>query len=176
MPQLDSYFDRKRDAITARRDEWSADRAKGVIAISASSRVAGVTGVRPTTMGAHTVISDSGIGLAGHALGATAPELLLGALASCLVHTYVIHAVLQGIACESIEVTIHGEIDMGVVVGIESAAPIRIAALRYVPRVIAHASAEQLEMLHDAVEHNCPVLNTLALPNEIARVREGTPT
>ena len=60
--------------------------------IKAVSWVAGITGARPVKMGEIQFVTDSAPGLAGHALGPTAPEMLLGALASCLVHTYLIQA------------------------------------------------------------------------------------
>ena len=84
--------------------------------LKASSHVAGNTGVRPVKMGEYIVISDSAPGLAGNSLGPSSPEMLLGALASCLIHTYLLQASLLAIPLDNVEVTI-GTIVLGTVRG-----------------------------------------------------------
>lgn len=174
MTDLRPYLERKTAAMQARTADWTAARAggaadAGVITLSASSRLAGVTGVRPTRAGAHLVISDSAPGLAGHALGPTAPELLLGALASCLVHTYVIQAVLLELPLASVEVEIEARLDMAATIGMDGPPP-RLQDMIYRARVESSASAEAVEWLHAAVEANCPVLNTLRQPGDVRRL------
>jgi hypothetical protein len=73
---------------------------------------------RPVKMDETLFITDSAPALAGHALGPTAPEMLLGALASCLVHTYLIQAVLMDIPIDGVEIDVHGAVPMGGVVGL----------------------------------------------------------
>lgn len=172
MAEIESYLERKRQAIAARQADWAEERAKSVQRISATSALAGSTGVRATRMGEHFVASDSGPGLAGHGLGPTAPELLLGAMASCLVHTYVIHALLLDIALAGVTVEVSGRLDFGAVVGLPFEPPLHMTDLEYRPQVQASATAAQLEALHVAVEENCAVLNTVRLPSEVKRVRE----
>lgn len=69
--------------------------------------MAGNTGARPVKIGGTLFITDSAPALAGHALGPTARELLLGALAS-LVHTYLIQAVLLELPIDGVEVEVRG--------------------------------------------------------------------
>ncbi len=174
MSELGPYLERKAAAIEARRAGWTAareagDSAAGVIDVRASSRLAGVTGVRPTMAGVHPVISDSAPGLAGHALGPTAPELLLGALASCLVHTYVIQAILLEVPLDSVEVVVQAQLDMASTLGMHGPPPL-LQQITYQAQVASSSSAEAVEWLHAAVEANCPVLNTLRQPAEIRRL------
>lgn len=172
MAEIDSYLSRKREAISARQADWADHRERSNVRISATSTLAGSTGVRATRMGEHFIASDSGPALAGHSLGPTAPEMLLGAMASCLVHTYVIHAILRGVRLESVSVEVSGRLDFGAVVGLPFEPPLHMTELEYRPVVVSDASASDLEALHLAVEDNCAVLNTVRLPSAVTRVRE----
>jgi uncharacterized OsmC-like protein len=169
MAKLDSYIERKAAALAARQSDYKANPDAAVIAVKASSKVAGITGARPTRMGETVMVSDSAPGLAGHALGPTAPEMLLGALASCLVHTYLIQATLLRIAVDHIEVEANGKLDMSGVVGLPNPNPAVIQDIVYTAKVESPAPAEDVERLHSAVETSCPVLNTLRLPVNVRR-------
>lgn len=170
MAKLDSYLQRKTEAMNARREDWTANPEAGVITITGSSKLAGITGARPTQMGNYVTVSDSAPGMAGHALGPTAPEMLMGALASCLVHTYVIQAVLMQIPLDHVEVEISGRLDMGGVVGLEREGMPILQDIIYTARVESPAPAEAIERMHAAVEASCPVLNTLKYPVNVRRV------
>jgi uncharacterized OsmC-like protein len=172
MSKLASYFTRKAEALAARQADWTANPAAGVIDVKAVSSVAGITGARPTRMGQHTVLTDSAPGLAGHALGPTAPEMLLGSLASCLVHTYLIQATLLNIPLDHVEVEVSAKLDMKGAVGMPVTAATLLANIQYKPRVESSASPETIEALHQAVDETCPVLNTLRAPRDIRRARE----
>jgi len=169
MAKLDTYLTRKQQAIADRQADWTAAPEKAVVSISASSKVAGITGARPIRMGSHSVLSDSAPGLAGHALGPTSPELLLGALASCLVHTYLIQAVLLAIPIDDVEVEISGTLDYKKVIGMPSSHPLSLENIHYHARVESPAAAETIDQLHAAVEQNCPVLNTIRNPVDVRR-------
>lgn len=169
MAKLDSYLERKSKAIAERQADWTSNPEKAVVTIKASSQVAGITGVRPTRMGDHLMMSDSAPGLAGHSLGPTAPEMLLGALASCLVHTYLIQATLMAIPLDKVEVEISAQLDYKSVVGLPSdSAPI-MQNITYQARVESPASGEVIERMHEMVEATCPVLATLRSPVNIRR-------
>lgn len=173
MPSIDFYLNRKRAAMAARGADWADEkRAASNVRISASSTLAGNTGVRATRMGEHFVASDSGPGLAGHGLGPTAPEMLLGAMASCLVHTYVIQAILLDVPLDGVTVEVSGRLDFGAVVGLPFEPPLQMTGLQYHPQVQSSAAPDVVEALHLAVEENCAVLNTVRLPSNVARVRE----
>jgi uncharacterized OsmC-like protein len=169
MSQLAPYLSRKQAVLRQRQDDFTAAPDKAVVRIKASSWVAGNTGARPVQMGEARFLTDSAPALAGHALGPTAPEMLLGALASCLVHTYLIQATLMELPLDNVEVEVHGALDMSGVVGLPYTALPQLSGIRYSARVTSSAAAADIERMHAAVEETCPVLNTIRLPTPVVR-------
>ncbi len=169
MAKLDSYLERKNKALADRRADYQTNPQAATIKLTASSKVAGITGARPTRMGEITFVTDSAPGLAGHALGPTAPEMLLGALASCLVHTYLIQAVLLNIPLDHVEIEVKGELDMSGVVGLPYDEPPRMSNITYAARIESPCSAEDVRRLHEGVADTCPVLNTIRYPVSVTR-------
>lgn len=170
MAKLDTYIARKTAVLADRRADFTANPAAALITITASSKVAGITGARPTRAGEHAVLTDSAPGLAGHALGPTAPELLLGALASCLVHTYLIQAALLDIPLDHVEVEVSGRLDMAGVVGLPYTQPPRMQDITYHAKVESPAPAEAVAEMHRLVDETCPVLNTVRYPVEARQI------
>lgn len=169
MAKLDSYIERKAAALAERQQDWTANPEKAVATIRASSKVGGITGTRPTKMGEYTIVSDSAPGLAGFSLGPTSPEMLLGALGSCLVHTYLIHATLLNIPLDDVSIEISGTLDYKPVVGLPSPNRPAFSDIQYNAKVESPADTAIIEQLHASVEANCPVLNTLRFPTSIQR-------
>lgn len=169
MTTLAPYIARKAGALAQRRADCAADPSKGTVNLKAVSRVAGATGIRPTEMGKHSIITDAAPGLGGYGLGPTAPELLLGALASCLVHTYLIEAALNDIPLEHVEIEVNGRLDMTGVFGLPCEEPSRLSDVTYQARIESPAAPDQIERLHARVETSCPVLNTLRTPVNVTR-------
>lgn len=169
MAKLDNYIERKAKALADRQNDWTANPESAVATIKASSKVAGITGARPTQMGNTVMISDSSPGLAGHALGPTAPEMLLGALASCLVHTYLIQATLMNIPIDNVEVEVSCKLDYKGVIGMLYDTPPTLTDMTYKPYIESPASDEAIEKLHASVAETCPVLNTLRSPIQVER-------
>lgn len=172
MAKLDSFIARKAEALAARRAEWDGHPEKSTLTMTASAQVAGITGARPVTMGKFFLVTDSAPGLAGHALGPTSPELLLGALASCIAHTYLIEASLKNIPLDSVEIAVSGQIDYGPIVGLTAAEPARFHTITYRALIESPADPSVVEAMHRAVEETCPVLNTLRYPVDVRRVTE----
>ncbi|MEZ4868370.1 MAG: OsmC family protein [Caldilineaceae bacterium] len=169
MAKLDPYLQRKASILAERRAQLRDNPRAGIVQLKATSHVAGNTGVRPVKMGDYIVISDSAPGLAGHSLGPSSPEMLLGALASCLIHTYLLQATLLEIPLDHVEVVIEGALDMAPVVGLPHDGPIKLGGLSYTPTVTSPADDAAIERLHSAVEQTCAVLNTLRSPMEVVR-------
>jgi len=169
MALLDSYIERKAKVLAQRREDFTARPDAAYVPLKATSHAAGITGVRPVQMGQYIIISDSAPGLAGHSLGPSSPEMLLGALASCLVHTYLLQATLLEIPLDGVEIEITGGLDMTGVVGLPSDKPIRLENLAYQPTITSPADAATIERLHAAVEQGCAVLNTLRSPMKVIR-------
>lgn len=168
--KLQPFLERKTQVIADRQRDFSASPEKAIGQLSARSWVGGITGTRPIRMGEYTIISDSGPGLGGNSLGPTSPEMLLGALASCLVHTYLIQAALLDIPLDQVEIEVKAELDYAPVIGLPASALPQLQRIRYEPNVTSTASAEAIEMMHKAVEASCPVLNTLRLPSPVERI------
>ncbi|MBU6351183.1 MAG: OsmC family protein [Chloroflexi bacterium] len=169
MSTLDPYLARKATALAQRRADFTAQPEKATVRIQASSWVAGNTGARPVKLGDTLLVTDSAPALAGHGLGPTAPELLLGALASCLVHTYLIQAVLLQIPIDGVELEVQGAVPMGGVVGLPYTDPPQLQEITYRARLFTAASEPEIERMHQAVAETCPVLNTLRLPTAVTR-------
>lgn len=168
MAKLDPYLQHKAQVLAERREQFTANPESALVRLKATSQVAGNTGVRPVKMGDYIVISDSAPGLAGNSLGPSSPEMLLGALASCLIHTYLLQACLLEIPLDHVEVTIEGALNMAPVVGLPQAEPIKMEGLSYTPVVTSPAPPAAIERLHTAVEQGCAVLNTLRSPMTVA--------
>ncbi|MCA9195463.1 MAG: OsmC family protein, partial [Planctomycetales bacterium] len=101
--------------------------------------------------------------------GPSSPEMLLGALASCLVHTYLLQAALLEIPLDNVEIAITGALDMTGVVGLPADGPIKLEQLGYKADITSPASDADITRLHAAVETACAVLNTLRSPMEVKR-------
>jgi uncharacterized OsmC-like protein len=170
MSTLDYYLNRKSTVLAQRSADFTAAPEKATVRIQAKSWVAGNTGARPVKIGETLFITDSAPALAGHALGPTAPEMLLGALASCLVHTYLIQAVLMNIPIDGVEIEVRGAVPMGGVVGLPYDKLPQMEEITYTAQVITDAPVEAIERMHQAVEETCPVLNTVRNPTSVARV------
>ena len=169
MAKLDSYLERKAAVLADRRADFTAKPEAALVKLKVTSHVAGNTGVRPVRMGDYVVISDSAPGLAGHSLGPTSPEMLLGALASCLVHTYLLQAALLEIPLDRVEIEVTGALDMTGAVGLPYEGPLKLESIRYKPTLASPAGPEAFQRLHTAVEQACAVLNTVRNPVEVVR-------
>lgn len=172
MADIAQFLSRKSVALAQRRADYQADPTSAVITVSARSVLSHETFARPTTMGDTTLISDSKPALGGAGLGPSAPEMLLGALASCLLHTYLLQAVLLNIPLTDASVEVHGELDMSGVVGLPYDQPPQMNNIRYSARVASPAGTEAIARLHAAVEETCPVLNTLTRPTTVRRITD----
>src|SRR5689334_19806526 len=109
MWSLPEYLTRKRARVEALREQLGASQG-GATPLRALAQVAAGSGVRPVQMRGFTVVTDAGAALGGYELGPTAPELLLGALASCLAHSWLIVAARRDVVIETLEVEVTGSI------------------------------------------------------------------
>lgn len=170
MALLDGYLTHKARVLAQRRELFEREPEAALVRLQATSHCAGTTGARPVRMGDYIVISDSAPGLAGNSLGPSSPEMLLGALASCLVHTYLLQATLLEIALDSVEVEIRGTLNMTGVVGLPTEGVTRLEQISYTPHVVSPADAATVALLHDLVDRTCAVLNTLRTPVAVERI------
>lgn len=160
MPE---YLERKK----ALADDYRSHLREGDAApapLRAVVSVAAGTGVRPIRMRDHTVISDAGAALGGYGLGPTAPELLLGALASCLAHSALVIAADRGIVLEHLEVEVTGRLDYRGTLGVTDEAIVPPTDLAYTLRFDGGVSAEDMAVVEADIARFCPVLLALTQP------------
>src|SRR5438309_6269894 len=107
-------------------------------------------------------------GVGGAGTGACSGDLLLGALAACAQITCQMVAAAMGIATETIDVTVEGDLDLQGTLGISKEVPVGFESIRVRFDVRApQASAEQLTALQTKTEQYCVVMQTLQHPPKI---------
>lgn len=166
MPDLSDYLSFKAERMAALRERLAQPHA-APLALEATARVAGGSGVRPVRVREFTIVTDSGPALAGYDLGPTAPELLLSALASCLAHTFLIVAAGRGLPYDELAVTVRGTIDFRGVLEVSPGAPIGPQGLSYEARISSPAGDAELDAVRQEVERLCPVLRALTEPTPV---------
>jgi uncharacterized OsmC-like protein len=165
MSGLGEYLEEKRVALAARRAEHRGDDA--VIPRTVTVKAEGRSGIRRIRIRDFQIVSDSLPDLAGYDLGPGSPEILMGALGSCLTHTYLINAALLGIPLESLEVEVSAALDpRASLIGKEY--PIFADGISYVVRIASPVPRSETDKLRQAVELACPVLNFLQAPRAIS--------
>jgi uncharacterized OsmC-like protein len=166
VTNLNEYLVQKREALHSRRKRVKSGEI-GPVILNASASAEGRSGVRRIRIRDFQVISDSPPDFAGYNLGPSSPELLLGALSSCLTHTYLIHASDQGVPLESLHAEVSASIDpRGGTEGHDDI-PVYPHDINYVVTLVSSASAEEVARLQATVERLCPILNLLKRGNEV---------
>lgn len=170
MAKLDAYLQRKANVLAARQAEFTAQPSTATTVLEVRCHVAGNSGVRPVKMGDYIVVTDSAAGLAGHSLGPTSPQMLLGALASCLAHTYLLQAALHQIALDAVAINTSGEVNFADVVNKHCDRPLAMDNISFRAAIDTPESAQRLAFLHSEVENACVVLNTLRYATAVTRI------
>ncbi len=165
MSGLNSYVIAKQHAIRARHMAISAAESYTPVQIVAHAEAAGRSGVRRIRIRDFQICSDSPPEFAGHDLGPTSPELLLGVLASCIVHTYIMQAATLNMGLDGVIVEVTADIDLRAGHPDHQDVPAAPTNIRYTAHV-ASGDAD-LEELNDNVRRACPVMNLLEQKNTI---------
>jgi uncharacterized OsmC-like protein len=162
---LHNYLERKLEAVKTFRAAQPTDAAERKQTLTATVTAEGITGIRRIRARDYQVITDTGAALAGHDLGPRAPELLLGALGSCISHTVLIQAALEGINIE--ELVIESSLDVDSLAG-HSDIKNPVSGISYTIRLESDATPEQLQKLNAALPEICPVLNIVAFAQPVS--------
>jgi uncharacterized OsmC-like protein len=163
---LIDYLAQKRKAFNE-RSRRIADGSLGPVAPKTKATAEGRSGVRRIHIRDFQIITDSPPDFAGYDLGPSSPELVLGGLASCLNHSYLIQAAALEVPIESIEVEVEGSIDPRAGSPGYETIPAYPQNIAYVVKIAGPASAAQIQTLRDNVEKFCPILNLLKQPQTI---------
>lgn len=176
MTTLNEYLGQKREAVLSRRARLKKGELAPV-ALKANASAEGRSGIRRIRIRDFQVISDSPPDFAGYDLGPSSPELLLGALSSCLTHTYLIHAADQGVPLESLHAEVSAKIDPRGGSEGHDAIPVYPHEIAYTVTLVSPADTEAIARLSAAVEKLCPILNLLKRGNDVTgRVDHRQPT
>lgn len=119
----------------------------------------GRSGVRRIFIRDFQVITDGKEAGGGFDLGPAPGELLLGSLAACLNHGFLIQAAHLGLDLDAVEVRIGGVIAPGSI-GSGDAGPVDLG-LSYTAHIASRASDEELAELQRRVELNSFVFNVV---------------
>ncbi len=95
--------------------------------------------------------------LAGADAAPNPVEQVLAALGACLTTTFVAHASVQGIPLESVEVDLHGDIDLRGFLGLSTTVNPGYDSVQIELKVRSRASTAQIEALARRAEAACPV-------------------
>jgi uncharacterized OsmC-like protein len=160
---LGQYLKNKATAIAAAaRAAGSGDSLRETV--RAECIASDLTGVRRVRIRDFQLVSDSGTAFGGFGLGPSSPELLLGVLASCLTHTYLIGAARQGIALENVRVRFEAENNDAAFLGLETADPPYPFNIRAFVKVDSQAAKEVIAGLHEWAARSCPLTRLVREP------------
>ncbi len=160
MSPMTAYLREKADCLKVRKAIIDADKPAAK-QLSAKVTAEGRSGVRRVRIRDFQVVTDAPPDLAGYDLGPSAPELLLGSLGSCLVHTLMIQAAWLDIPIDSADAVVTGNFDARTGHPAFPDFPSVLANVAYVLRVTSPATDGQLSKLHELVGRFCPILNLL---------------
>jgi uncharacterized OsmC-like protein len=161
---LREFLLRKREAIAALRRKLTADPAPAPLRVQGS--VAAGSGLRTLRVRGHSLISDSGPALGGYDSGPNAPELLLAAMASCIVHSTLMLAAERGLALDDVSVDVSAEIDYRGTLGVADA-PVAPTGFRYELHYRGEVDAAAMAQLQRDLVQVCPVLQALTQPQTL---------
>lgn len=110
-------------------------------------------------------MAEAHAGVGGSGVSPCAGDLLLGALAACAQLTCQMVATAMGVARRSINVSVEGDLDLRVTLGVSRDAPVGFEEIRVRFNIDApEASTDQLTALREKTEQYCVVMQTLAQP------------
>ena len=112
----------------------------------------------------HRLTVDEPPQFGGSDAGPNPVELVLAALGTCQEITYRAYATALGIPLDKVSVKLEGDIDLRGFFGVEETVRPGYGAIRGTVHLESSASEEELQMLREAVNAHCPVLDILTKP------------
>ena len=149
--------------ISDTQAQFKADAKSAKATFESSSRLQ--DGLRSeVTLRQHSLTVDEPAALGGTDKGPNPVELILASLGSCQEITYRAYATALDIPLENVSVKIDGDIDLRGFFGVDDSVRAGYEAVRGTVHLESSASEEQLELLRNAVNAHCPVLDILRNP------------
>lgn len=116
----------------------------------------------------HKLVVDEPAELGGTDAGPNPVELILAALGACQEITYRAYATALGIPLDKVAVDLTGTIDLKGFFAVDDAVRPGYQKISGTVRLESSASDEQLELLRQAVNAHCPVLDIIQNPVPVA--------
>jgi len=167
MSNLKEYLVQKRKALLQKREEAKTNDI-GPNTLRASARAEGRSGIRRIRIRDFQVLSDSPPSFVGYDIGPSSPELALGALGSCVTHSFLIQAAVHELPLNNLEVEVTGRIDARAGIAGHEDIPVYPHDIAYTVRIVSPASDDEVATVREAVERSCPILNLLRHPQTLA--------
>jgi len=165
MSTLASYLERKTAALKAARASASPKQSDRMQHLTAQVTAEGGSGIRRVRIRDFQIITDAGPAMAGYDLGPRSPEVLLGALGSCISHTVLIQAAVDGIPIDSLVVDVSADID-SLAGNTDVRTPLQNLAFEI--QVESSAPPEVFTRINELLPEICPVLNVITCPQTVA--------
>jgi uncharacterized OsmC-like protein len=163
---LRDYLTHKASAMKAYASTFaSGDAARE--AISAECVADEATGARRVQIRDFSFVSDSGPGFGGSSLGPSSPELLLGVLASCLTHTYLIGAATKGIPLDKVNVRMAANNNDAAFLGLSTGDPPYPFEITAHVHIETTAPAGDVAALHEYAATTCPLTKLIREPGSV---------
>ena len=176
MTTLNEYLGLKRPAFAALKERARAPGYEPAT-LRAAVTVEGRSGVRRIRVRDFQVLTDSPRDFVGYDLGPGSPELALGALGSCLAHSWLIQAAVHGLPLGSVEVEVAGRMDLRAGEPGHEQVPPEPHGIGFTVRLGTSAAEAEVAAVQAAVERTCPIVNLLRRPQPIeARVERRPAT
>ena len=165
MSTLKEYLVQKRAAYQVVKAAAALEpKAK---AFHARCRVLGRSGIREVRIREFQILTDTPPNFAGYNAGANAPELMLGALSSCLAHTAIIVAADEGFALDALEVETSAKFHaLAQRAGFEHI-PVYPHDISYKLLITTSEPDARLEELHSRVKERCSLYNLIKPSQEL---------
>jgi uncharacterized OsmC-like protein len=148
----------------------SGDDARQTITAQCSAST--LDGARRIRIRDFELVSDSGPAFGGQDLGPSSPELLLGVLASCLTHTYLIGAAIRGVSLDAVHVRVDADNNDARFLQLKTADPDVPFNIRAIVRIESPAPEDDLAALDRYVDESCPLTKLVRLPQSMEIRRE----
>ncbi|MCB1970424.1 MAG: OsmC family protein [Geminicoccaceae bacterium] len=116
----------------------------------------------------HGLVVDEPPALGGTDAGPNPVELILAALGTCQEITYRAFAAALGIPLAGVSVKLDGDIDLRGFFAVDDSIRPGYQKITGTVTLVSDAPVEKLEMLKEAVDGHCPVLDMLRNPTPVA--------
>ncbi|MER5862977.1 OsmC family protein [Kitasatospora sp. NPDC002040] len=157
-------------AAAARRPD-SADWDERIEAVCVADDA---TGVRRVRVGDWSLLGDGGPDIGGFGLGPSSPELLCAVVSTCLTHTVLCLAAVDGVPLDRVQVRVTARNNDARFFGVATDAPAVPHELTAVVELDSAAGSEELAALLAEADRRCPMLQLVRSQHTVV-VREVSP-